>query len=166
MGLHIYDIADPEQPVGIAFYDSDGGGINGVAVRGTYLYITDGAYFQPNSMKILDISDPVVPAFVGEAVTSGMTVKDVSLFGNYAFVTDEHPSQGLFSVNVDPDSESFLSYYGPCDTMPGPDPDYGWSQGLAAFGSYAYVADPTCGLALVDISDPSSISWYCSLVRL
>ena len=61
-------------------------------------------------------------------------------------------------MNVDPDSESFLSDYGPCDTMPGPDPDYGWSQGLAAFGSYAYVADPTCGLALVDISDPSSIS--------
>jgi hypothetical protein len=158
MGLHIYDIANPEQPVGIAFYDSDGGGINGVAVRGSYLYITDGAYFQPNSVKILDISNPVVPAFVGKSLTSGMTVCDVSLFGDYAFVTDEFPSQGLFSVNIDPDSANFLSGYGPCDTMPGADPNTGWSQGLAAFGNYAYVADPQSGLALVDISNPSGIS--------
>jgi len=158
MGLHIYDIADPADPLGIAFYDSDGGGINGVAVRGKYLYITDGAYFQPNSMKILDISNPVVPAFVGKSLTSGMTVCDVSLFGDYAFVTDEFPSQGLYSVNIDPDSAHFLSGYGPCDTMPGADPDVGWSQGLAAFGNYAYVADPESGLALVDISNPSVIS--------
>jgi hypothetical protein len=158
MGLHIYDIADPAQPVGIAFYDSDGGGINGVAIRGRYLYITDGAYFQPNSLKILDISNPVVPAFVGKSLTIGMTVWDVSLFGDYAFVTDEFPDQGVFAVNINPDSTNFLSDYGPCDTMPGDYPNTGWSQGLVAFGNYAYVADPQSGLALVDISNPSSIS--------
>jgi hypothetical protein len=155
-GLQIYDISDPLHPFAVGFYDSDGGGIQDVALRGGYAYVTDGAYFQPNSLKVLDVTDPANPTLVGKGATGAVIVNSVSLAGDYAFMTDGLPDQGVWAVNVNPLSAQFMTAYGPCDTAMGA--TMGASGGIAAYGSWAFVADANAGLAVVDISNPNALS--------
>ena len=77
----------------------------------------------------------------------------IALNGQYAYVTDSFPFQGLFTVNIDPSSASYLNVYGPLAIG-------GSSQGITAMGGYAYVVDSAggFGMVLVDISDPTSPS--------
>ncbi len=155
-GLQIYDISDPLHPFAVGFYDSDGGGIQDVALRGGYAYVTDGAYFQPNSLKVLDVTDPANPTLVGKGATGAVIVNSVSLAGDYAFLTDGLPDQGVWAVNVNPQSAQFMSAYGPCDTAMGA--TAGASAGVAAYGGWAFVADANAGLAIVDIANPVVLS--------
>ena len=155
-GLQVYDISDPLHPFAVGFYDSDGGGIQDVALRGGYAYVTDGAYFQPNSLKVLDVADPANPTLVGRGATSAVIIDSVSLAGDYAFVTDGLPDQGVWAVNVNPQSAQFMTAYGPCDTTMGA--TAGSSVGIAAYGGWAFVADGTGGLAVVDIASPATLS--------
>jgi hypothetical protein len=83
------DVSNPAQPVGVGIFDSAGGGMQDVELRGTRAYTTDGAYFQPNSLKVLDVSQPAIPASVGSGLGSGMIVGYLSLYGDWAFVSDE-----------------------------------------------------------------------------
>ncbi len=155
-GLQIFDVADPAHPFGVGMHDSDGGGIHGVAVRGHFAYLADGAYFQPNSLKIIDVSKPQAPLLVGKSgAPQSMQATSVSLYRDYAFMTDSFPSQGLFAVNINPSSADFLKSYGPCDTLIGGGGD---SYGLSVFGNYAYIADSSAGLAIVDVTDPKALN--------
>lgn len=156
-GLQIFDISDPLNPVSVGYSDSDGGGMWDVAIRGHYAYVTDGAYFQPNSLKVIDVSNPEIPVVVGKGLTSGMQNTGVALFGDYAFVADSFPDQGVFAVDITtPSIAPPMTSYGPCDTTPGATP--GSSERIAVFGGYAYVADGTSGLSIVDISLPSGLT--------
>jgi hypothetical protein len=62
----------------------------------------------------------------------------------------------VWAVNVNPQSAQFMIAYGPCDTAMGATP--GGSSGIAAYGGWAFVADGTSGLAVVDISSPTALS--------
>ena len=157
-GVQVYDISDPTQPpVGIGIFDSDGGGMQDVKVRGSRIYVTDGAYFQPNSFKVLNVGQPSVPGLDGKGLTAGMIVGYLALSGDWAFISDAGPGMGLWAVNINPSSASFMTAYGPCDTLPGAGDCFG-AAGVDAFGGYAYVLDPAAGLVLVNISNPASLS--------
>jgi len=159
-GLQIFDISDPENPTGIGLFDGEGqGGMKDVAIRGNFAYVTEGAYFQPNNFYIIDISDPVLPSLEDKTLTGGtMAMNKISLYDDYAYITDFFPGGGLNSVNINPGSASYLQTYGPFyDLIPGNDE---LSNGIVAMGGYAYVAYGEAGndLAIVDISDPSSMT--------
>jgi len=156
-GLQVYDVSNPAQPVGIGIFDSAGGGMQDVELRGQRAYTTDGAYFQPNSLKVLDVSQPAIPASVGSGLGSGMIIGYLSLYGDWAFVSDQGPGMGLWAVNVNSASASYMTAYGPCDTRPG-GPDSFSSAGVAVFGGQAYVLEPTAGLVLINVSNPAALS--------
>jgi hypothetical protein len=153
--FQIFDVSDPNNPVWVGIFDSEGMGMHDVALRGRYAYVTDGVYFQPNSLKIIDVSRPATPSLVVRALTSAMVISHVSLFGDWAFVTDTQPGCGLWAVNINPASGSFLQKYGPCETLSG---GGGNSIGVAAYGGYAYAIDRTGGLAVINISDPTALA--------
>ncbi|HSV93475.1 MAG TPA: hypothetical protein VLH81_10380, partial [Desulfobacterales bacterium] len=153
-----FDISDPANPIYRGIHDSDGGGVNGVAGRGRMAYVAEGAYFQPNSLKLLDLSNPAVPVLVDQAITSGMTVESVTLEGPWAFVTDSFPDMGLWAATIDPASPSFLAAYGPCDVAPGA--EAGWAEAVFSSGGWAYVTFDSAtvqGLSVVDVADPTAL---------
>jgi hypothetical protein len=156
-GLQVYDVSNPAQPVGIGIFDSMGGGMQDVELRGERAYTTDGAYLQPNSLKVLDVSQPAIPASVGSGLGSGMTISYLSLYGGWAFVSDQGYGMGLWAVNINPASASYMSAYGPCDTLPGSGDGFNCA-GVAAFGAQAYILDPTAGLVLINVSNPAALS--------
>ena len=156
-GMQIFDISDPTKPVVVGFMDTDGLSTNDVALRGTYAYMADGTYFQANGLKVIDVSNPALPFQVGKS-SVGMTMWRVALSGDYAYVSDNNPISGLFAININPSSASFLAHYGFCKTNSG---GSNGSYGVAAFGTWAYVADSTAttgGLSLVDISAPTALA--------
>lgn len=156
-GFQVYDISDPQHPFAVGFFDSGGGGVHDVEVRGPFAYIADGTMFQPNNcLKILDVSDPANPVEVGRGATSAIVPESVSLYGDYAFMSDAYPEQGVWAVNIDPSSSKFLTAYGPCDTALGA--TTGYSYGVAAYGPWAFALDSGEGLAIVDVSSPTSLS--------
>ncbi len=154
-GLQIFDISDPDAPIPVGFYEAESS-INGVAIRGSIAYVADGAMFRSNSLKLVDVSSPTVPALIGRS-DFGITVTGVSLFGDYAFVSDAMPSAGIYAVDINPSSGSYLSKYGPCDTRSG---GGGYSESIVAFGQRAYATDSSTGtgLAIVDILDPKALA--------
>jgi len=156
-GFQIYDISDPTHPFAVGFFDSGGGGVHDVELRGSNAYISDGTMFQSNNcLKILDISNPANPFEVGRSATSAITPDSVCLYGDYAFMSDSMPGQGVWAVNIDPQSAQFLTAYGPCDTAMGG--TVGNSNGVAAYGPWAFALDSSEGLAVVDISDPTALA--------
>jgi hypothetical protein len=64
---------------------------------------------------------------------------------------------GLWAVNINPASASYMSAYGPCDTLPGAGDGFGCA-GVAAFGAQAYILDPAAGLVLINVSNPAALS--------
>ena len=154
--MQVFNISDPENPVWVSLYDTNIESINDIETRGNYMYVTDGLYMQASNLKIFDLSDPENPS-LSSILSLGAIVNRLSLSGDYAYITDAMPDNGLYAVNINPDSGSFLEKYGPCDSQPGG----GTSEGVAAFGSYAFVTDKTLhhnSLTVIDISDPVSLS--------
>jgi hypothetical protein len=154
-GIQVYDISDPTAPFGMGFFDTQGvGGMHDVVLKGHYAYAVEGAYFQPNNLWIIDVSNPSLPA-LADRKSVGVTINHVSLSGDYAYVTDNFSGgPGLYAVNINPSSAAYLTSYGPCDTNAAT----GAPAGVVAFGNYAYVVDTASGLAVVDISTPSTLS--------
>jgi hypothetical protein len=162
-GLQIFDVSDPDDPFWVGLHDSDGGGMHDVDIRGNTVYTTDGAYFQPNSLKLVDVSDPENPAlitkalnFVAPSTHSTMAAHGVSLYGEYAYVTDNFPFGGMYAVNINPSSGNFLKDYGSCNTRPAP--EGGIAKGIAVFGSHAFVADSDGGLSVINVADPTALA--------
>jgi hypothetical protein len=153
-GLQIFDISNPDGPNPVGFYEAESS-INGVALRGRYAFVADGAMFRNNSLKVVDVSNPTIPVLTGRS-DFGITVTGVSLNGDYAFISDSMPNAGIYAVNINPSAGSYLSNYGPCDTKPG---GGGSSEGIVAFGQRAYATDSSTGtgIAVVDILNPTSL---------
>ena len=152
-GLEVYDISNPAAPTPVGFAESDGGGINDVALSGGKAFVVDGAYFQPNSLKVLDVSTPSSPTQVAKSST-GMIVFSVSLFGDYAFIGDSMPSAsggGLRAVNINPASAAYMTAYGPCKPTNG-------AYDVVAYGTWAFFAEGSAGIAVADISSPTALA--------
>ncbi|GAB1454808.1 hypothetical protein MASR2M48_01070 [Spirochaetota bacterium] len=148
--LEIFDISNPGNPVWKGFIDSEGMGMHDVAIRGSRVYVTDGSYFQPNSLKIVDITDPAQPLLLARTVTGGTTLGPVRVTNKYAFVGDILGS-GVWAVDIDPNSGFYLKAYGPADTDPANSSN---TKGISLSGAYVFATDSTSGFAVLDASNP------------
>jgi hypothetical protein len=101
-----------------------------------------------NGLQIIDISDPENPATIGSASITG-TAKAVTVIGDKAYIVIS--PNGLRVVDVNPDSDSYLTIVGSVDTP-------GYAEDITVIENNAYVADSFNGLQVIDISDPENPS--------
>jgi hypothetical protein len=158
-GLRVIDVSTPSSPVEVGFYDTPGGA-SGVAVAGHYAYVTWQGVFV-NGFRVIDVSTPSAPVDVG-SLESRSNFTDVAVSGGYAYVA----GHGLHVIDVStpsaPVEVGFVNISFP----------WGWANGVAVAGSYAYVTtqeDLLSYLRVIDVSTPSAPvevgsleSWYNS----
>ena len=174
-GLRIIDVADPTNPVEISSYGSPNGGVNDLALKENYIFITDGSAF-----SVLDVSDPENPTFIKKVYTSGLckglAIRDSSLYTINEWVTS------IFSIN-DPTNPEYkfatgeilgqrlklnnnfavITYYNEINFVDISIPDtlflinkittQGWAESIRFKENVFYVADKFYGLIIIDITD-------------
>ena len=159
--LQVFNIEDPQAPFVIGFFPSTAV-IWDLAVSGNLAYYVDGAYFDTNSIRVVSFADMFNPALLGENATysGAATLSGISVYGDYAYITDSSPGSnlGMYAVKINPPNVTPLPSYGPCDTGPGATD--ATSEGVFAFGPYAFVAVGAsgAGLAVIDISSPTALA--------
>ncbi|TFG17866.1 MAG: hypothetical protein EU531_02070 [Promethearchaeota archaeon] len=137
-GLAVIDISDPTNPGTPVYADTDGSAY-AVYVDGDYAYVAD----YHKGIAVIDISDPTNPSKIAQG-NLGENVYSICIDGNYAFLGGD----GLYAVEIS-ELNSPLDLWWNQDTT-------GNSQGVFVSGDYAYVADGASGLAVIDISDPTT----------
>jgi hypothetical protein len=141
-GLRVIDVSTPASPIEVGFFDPPGY-TRGVAVSGSYAYVTNGNFGVDDGLRVIDVSTPASPIEVGFLDTSGPN--GVAVSGGYAYVADN--GAGLRVIDVsDPTGPSEVSIL---DTP-------GWAHEAAVSGSQAYVASDHDGLWVIDVSGPSN----------
>jgi hypothetical protein len=143
--------AGPAAPLGTGFtYQAAGnleyvghigGPTNAVAVQGAYAYIGEGP-----ALTVLDVSTPGSPSVLGKTTPMPAIVEGVAVAGGYAYVAANDAGLRVIDVSdaARPTEVGSLGTWGP-------------AYGVAATGTYAYVADDA-GLLVVDVSTPSTPS--------
>ncbi|MBN1754835.1 hypothetical protein JW877_01345 [bacterium] len=148
LGLGIYDVSIPGEPVllGLAYAEGEG---RRVAVSGNHAYLAAGW----GGLAIVDVSRPIFPEVVSvwesSDIISGVVIKD-----HYAIVTGE--LLGIYIIDISDPAHpmTVTSHY-----LAGG----GWD--LTIQGDYLYVARGLSGMQIVDISDPedpSNLGTYSS----
>jgi hypothetical protein len=138
-GLAVIDISDPTNP-GTPEYANTDGSAYSVYVDGDYAYVAD----YHKGLAVIDISDPENPSKIAQG-SLDENVYSICIDGNYAFLGGFY---SLYAVEIS-ELISPLTLWWNQDTS-------GNSQGVFVSGDYAYVADGASGLAVVDISDPTT----------
>ena len=115
-----------------------------------YAYVADGS----SGLHIIDVTNPSDIKFsdVKTISTSGPAY-DVHVFNQYAYVANG--SSGLQIINVTDPTKPFVA--GSYDASP-PDKDgkaVGDARGVQVVGRFAYVADGTSGLQIINVADPT-----------
>ena len=128
-------------PTLVGTYDTPGDAC-GVAVAGNYAYVAD----CDAGLQIIDISNPASPTIVGTYDTPGQAY-GVAVAGNYAYVADVMTPASRSSISAIRSSPTLVGTY---DT-PG---QASWCRRRRAI--YAYVADISAGLQIINISNPAS----------
>ena len=144
--VRIVDISDVSNPTEVGSY-AVADTAQGVFVSGNYLYVGD----QNAGLLILDVTDKTNPTFVDSLYYKKDGTADwqnnywnVIVSGNYAYVT-AYKYFYIFDVS-DPSS---ITHHG----------TFTCSSNCYEFdldGDYAYIANTSAGLRIVDVSDPSS----------
>jgi hypothetical protein len=138
VGLQIFDVADPANPVWLGGFDT-GDYANAVQVVGTAAYVVGSA----SGLQIIDIANPASPVRLGGFDTSG-AARGIQVVGTVAYVADG--SAGLVIVDVSNRASPVL--LGSYDTA-------GDASLVQVVGTVAYVADGSAGLVMVEVSDPT-----------
>ena len=149
-GLHIVDIADPENPFEIGFFRFLGGASD-ITIVDDYAYVAEIIEMDSNRIivgggfYIIDVSNPEDPEELGYFDTNGWTYS-VDVVDNYAYVTEGGGSDGgLFVIDIsDPENPQEVGY---CDSPSFP-------KSVSVVDGYAYVADSREGLFVIEVSDP------------
>lgn len=142
-GLRIINISDPASPTQAGYYDTPGTAY-GVAVSDSYAYVADGG----EGLRIINISNPSSPAEAGHYLTPG-AYGVATVFGVFAYVADGGPISLAYGLHVILTYDlSNLRELGCCDTP-------GRAFGVAVSDSYAYVADDSSGLRIINLGNPS-----------
>ncbi len=134
-GLQIIDVSNPESPVIVNTVDTDGLALS-VWVSGNFAYIADYDY----GVAVIDISDPLTASVVHVIATSSDAF-DVAVQGNYLYIGTDDDLE-IWDINT-PTAATNVNI------LPLADPDR-----IHLDGDYAYVADGSNGMAVVDISSP------------
>lgn len=148
--LYIFDVSDPQAPFQAARFDG-GGYAGGVAVSGSNAYL---ATFMdsPNYLWVVDISDPAAPTQAAVVPLDSLdpangAAREVVIQGTSAYVADEY---GLRIYDIS--SPAAIHITGQIDL----NFDGSQTTGVAVLGDYAFVADATDGVRVVDVSDSTS----------
>ena len=178
LGLQVIDISTPSGPVTVSTIDTPGF-TNAVYVSGNYAYLADGgaglqvidisipsnpkiigsvytpeyagdvyvsgsyAYLGGMGLQVIDISNPSSPEIIGSVATLGGSTFYIS--GNYAYLI------GPLFIVIDITTPSSPEMIGSISFEL-----VGYALDVYVSGSYAYVATDNTGLAVIDISIPSS----------
>jgi hypothetical protein len=165
VGFSLYRVANPGYPSRLGNFDTPDMDLqsNGIAIRGSYLYMNGGA----DGMRIMNVSDPSHPVNVGEtkwSLSGGLAVSKNFAFGvakEFLRIYDlSLPSNPIHAadLNIHSDDPRF---------------DQFGCSGLAVRPPYAYISgtkwtadDARATLTIVDISDPLHPSlrstWECA----
>jgi hypothetical protein len=139
VGLQIFNIADPVNPVLVGTYDTPGSAYD-VEIVGSLAYIADG----DSGLQIINVADPANPVLIGGYDTTG-SARNVEIIGSLAYVADD--SAGLRIVNIsDPANPISVGSY---DTP-------GSAVDVEVVGALAYIADAASGLQVVNVADPAN----------
>jgi hypothetical protein len=146
-GFDIFDLSDRTHPVRIGKWEHPA---NGMAVEGTTLYLT---VLFGDELKIVDMADPTQPVIAGSYETA---VEDrIAVQGNYVHVAASLAGGELgveiFDVS-DPSLPQKISDYQPYPTGCRAEA----ITEIALDGTHAFVTMERCGLAVVEISNPSA----------
>ncbi len=140
LGLDVSDPANPSLLGGAALpgearaYD--------ILLDGGRAYVACGE----DGLAVFDVGDPTAPALLALTDTPGFA-RDLDRDGNWVAVADD--DAGLQEMRIASWEFSVSFYATPVATA-------GTPQDVAVWGDYAYVADGAHGVALFDISDPST----------
>lgn len=137
--LKIIKIIDPANPVLMGSYSTPGGNsyVGGIAVLGSYAYVTDGA----SGLQIINIANPASPTLTS-SYSMPCNAHHVVVSGNYLYVADD--VAGLQIINVANSASPTLvrTYNTPGNAI-----------GVVVSNNYAYVADYAFGLQIISAFD-------------
>jgi hypothetical protein len=151
IGLLVIDVTNPANPLFAGSLDLPSGVTPGaydlyLDTASNYAYIANGS----GGLVVADVSNPYMPAYVtGYAVPDA--AQGVDKQGNYVYVVDAYDTaeggMEIFDVTYP------LSAYMQPDIFPN---DGGVMRKVNAVGNYAYIADGTGGMDVVNVSSPAS----------
>jgi hypothetical protein len=169
--IRIFDISDSARPFqrGSYFLHSEFApgvplpvDVRSMEVRGSLAYVffdfIPTSCCQAGVLGIMDISDPANPVLIGRIGGWG-GYNDMQVVGQRAYLTGKFylnpaPVLVIFDISNPTAPTALGSYGGQLDT-----PEIEDRNGAAAVdvaGSFAYVADNSAGLKIIDVSDPVS----------
>lgn len=135
------DVAYPTAPVEISTYKTPGSAQD-LAVIGPYAYVAD----LNGGLRILNIQNPRAPAETGYYNTPDWA-DHVAVAGSNSYVLS--PSE-LRIINVtNPAAPTNVGFFQPLRQM-------GKNGGVAVDGDFAYIADGTDGMYIVNVADPTA----------
>jgi hypothetical protein len=133
-GLQVIDLSNPSNPRRMGMWSAPGDPCT-VVVSGPYAYVA--GY---GGLEVIDISNPSNPHRVAGCQVNGYTY-GVAVSGNYVLISG---ANGLELIEVKCANPQRLGTH---DTV--------YAAGVAAHGSYAYVADDWSGLKVIEVADPA-----------
>lgn len=144
-GLLVFDVAKPESPELLGYWDSPGSA-RSVEVSGDFAYVADSSA----GVRIVDVSKPYAPAEVGYYQTTGHA-RDVAMAGELLLVANGNSTIGLVVLDVSDPARPFA--VGELAT-PMEAAAVGYSGGHALIGlEGSFCAHG--GLLIADMSEPT-----------
>ena len=156
-GVRILDVQDPLSPLEVGYYDTPGLAQR-VTLAGNHVLVADGRW----GMRIIEVSDPRRPVVVGILQNVG-DVQDIAVAGNYAYLANG--DQGFAIVDIANPTRPFVvsqintpgfarrvALTGVVNPVTGTVP--GAVEGSDLQVTYAYLADGTGGLQVIDVHLP------------
>jgi len=151
--LHIFDVADPANPIQVGICGNLAGSFSDIAVSGGYAYLADTL----SRLVIVSISDPSSPAFVSSISThynaTGVAVRDTLAFVTCSRGVSPYSAVAFKVFDIsDPANPALIGNY---------EPEYGdFSEYLdiSLVGDSAFVASPgeASPIMIFIVSDPTN----------
>lgn len=140
-GLLAIDITDKTNPVRVRQVTSGGTMPNmprEITIEGDYAYVTDHQY----CFSIYDLTDPTDPSLIYTDTTAFGIGLGSAIDGDYAFVASNEDGLRIY------DTSNKVA-----TVLAGEVSDGGYTEGVYLKDTYAYCADSSGGLEIIDISD-------------
>ncbi len=138
-GIDIFNIADPDNPILLANFDTTGDSV-GVFIADNLVYIADSG----NGLQIIDIREPANPVLLGNLETPDTALK-VQVVNDKAYIADFQSGLQIIDVS-NPEAPFLLGTY----NTPG------YAVDVFVDGTIAYVADGEFGLQIINVLNPAS----------
>lgn len=121
---------------------------NQIFISGNYAYVSSAQL----GIRIFDVSDPANPIYLSTIATTGAEVVNLYAEGHFLYTAQKQYGAAVYNVADPHNPQSWLTCDGPgIDGQP-----CSWPRAITAADGYAYVADGTYGLVVLDVTLPIS----------